>query len=100
MIKLVSEYYGKPINGEMDINFVEPKYPESEKDMIDSAKEKIDLGLTAPHKILMKNDPDLTSEEAVIQVTDNLNKRNEMLNKIRTGDTIVETQSALDDANA
>lgn len=100
MIQLVSEYYGTTISGDMSVNFVEPTYPESEKDMIDSAKEKIDLGLTSSHKILMKNDPDLTPEEAVIEVTDNLSKRNEMLNKIRTGDTIVEIQSALDDANA
>lgn len=100
MIQIISEYYGKPVNGEMSINFVEPAYPESEKERIDMAKDKIDLGLTSPHKILMQDDPDLTPEEAVIEVSDNISKRNEMLDKIRGGATIVETTSAVLDANA
>ena len=74
-------------------------HPESEKDKIDAARERIDLGLTSPHKILMDDDPDLTPEEAVVKVNDNLSKRNEMLNKIRSGATIVETTSAVIDAN-
>ena len=99
MLQMVSEYYGKPINGDISVNFVEPTYPESEKDKIDYARERIDLGLTSPHKILMDDDPDLTPEEAVVEVNDNLSKRNEMLNKIRSGATIVETTSAVIDAN-
>ena len=99
MLQMVSEYYGKPINGDISVNFVEPTYPESEKDKIDAARERIDLGLTSPHKILMDDDPDLTPEEAVVKVNDNLSKRNEMLNKIRSGATIVETTSAVIDAN-
>ena len=100
LIQMVSEYYGLTINGDMNVNFVEPTYPESEQEQMTSARERIDLGLTSPHEILMQHDPDLTAEEAVIKVNDNISKRNEMLDKIRGGATIVETTSAVLDANA
>ena len=100
LIQMVSEYYGTTISGDINVNFVEPTYPESEQEQMTSARERIDLGLTSPHEILMQHDPDLTAEEAVIKVNDNISKRNEMLDKIRGGATIVETTSAVLDANA
>jgi len=63
-------------------------------------RELIDLGLSSPYKILMEEDPDLTAEEAIVMVEDNLNRRNEMFDKIRLGASIVETTKAIDDANS
>jgi hypothetical protein len=100
MIGTVSEYYGKPISGDVSINFGEPTYPEPEQDLLTYNRERIDLGLSSPYKILMEADPDLTADEAMVMVEDNLTRRNEMFDKVASGGNVVETMKALDDANA
>jgi hypothetical protein len=43
----------------------------------------------------MRDNPDLTEEEARVDVDDNINARNEMLNKVKTGGSLTDTMSAL-----
>ena len=95
LIGQVSEYYGQTIAGEMTVDFVEPNYPASQSDQLDIDIKAIDLGLTSPHKVLMRDNPDLTEEEARVDVDDNINARNEMLNKVKTGGSLTDTMSAL-----
>ena len=95
LIGQVSEYYGQTIAGEMTVDFVEPNYPASQSDQLDIDIKAIDLGLTSPHKVLMRDNPDLTEEEARVDVDDNINARNEMLNKVKTGGSLNETMAAL-----
>ena len=95
LIGQVSEYYGQTIAGEMTVDFVEPNYPASQSDQLDIDIKAIDLGLTSPHKVLMRNNPDLTEEEARVDVDDNINARNEMLNKVKTGGSLTDTMAAL-----
>ena len=95
MLGVVSEYYGKPINGDMTVDFVEPNYPASETEQLDIDVKAIDLGLTSPHKVLMRNNPDLTEEDARVDVDDNINARNDMLNKVKTGGSLTDTMAAL-----
>ena len=100
MLKVVSEYYGKPIgDGGMSVDFVEPNYPASESEQLTIDQQSIDLGLNAPHKILMRENPDLTEEDARVEVDDNINARNDMLNKVRTGGSLTDTLDALTNAN-
>ena len=102
LLKTVSEYYGKPMgDGDMTIDFVEPNYPASQSEQLDIDVKAIDLGLTSSHKVLMRNNPDLTEEDARIDVDDNINARNDMLNKVKTGGSLNDTMAALGlDANA
>ena len=95
LIGQVSEYYGKAVNGEMTVDFVEPNYPASETEQLTIDQQSIDLGLSSPHKVLMRNNPDLTEEDARVDVDDNINARNEMLNKVKTGGSLTDTMSAL-----
>jgi len=91
----VSEYYGSAINGDMTIDFVEPNYPASESEQLTIDQQAIDLGLSSPHKVLMRNNPDLTEEDARVDVDDNINARNDMLNKVKTGGSLNDTMTAL-----
>ena len=95
MIKVVSEYYGKSVDGEMTVDFVEPNYPASESEQLNIDQQSIDLGLSSPHKVLMRNNPDLTEEDARVDVDDNINARNDMLNKVKTGGSLNDTMAAL-----
>jgi hypothetical protein len=95
MIKVVSEYYGKSVDGEMTVDFVEPNYPASESEQLNIDQQSIDLGLSSPHKVLMRNNPDLTEEDARVDVDDNINARNDMLNKVKTGGSLTDTMTAL-----
>ena len=95
LIVHVSDYYGKTIAGEMTVDFVEPNYPASESDQLDIDIKAIDLGLSSPHKVLMRNNPDLTEEDARVDVDDNINARNDMLNKVKTGGSLTDTMTAL-----
>jgi hypothetical protein len=82
LLKMVSEYYGKSMgDGDMTIDFVEPNYPASQSEQLDIDVKAIDIGLTKPIDILMRNNPDLTEEDAKVMVAMNLNARNDMLNK-------------------
>jgi hypothetical protein len=82
LLKMVSEYYGKSMgDGDMTIDFVEPNYPASQSEQLDIDVKAIDMGLTKPIDILMRNNPDLTEEDAKVMVAMNLNARNDMLNK-------------------
>ena len=91
----VSDYYGKAINGEMTVDFVEPNYPASQSEQLNIDQQSIDLGLSSPHKVLMRNNPDLTEEDARVDVDDNINARNDMLNKVKTGGSLSDTMTAL-----
>ena len=96
MLKVVSEYYGKPLGeGGMMIDFAEPSYPASQSEQLEIDTKAIDLGLTSPHKILMRNNPDLSEEDARVDVDDNINARNDMLNKVKTGGSLTDTMAAL-----
>ena len=96
MIKLVSETYGVNYgNSDLIIDFGEPSYPTSTQEQIEIDQQSIDLGLISPHKILMRENPDLTEEDARVQVDDNINARNEMLNKVKTGGSLNDTMAAL-----
>ena len=95
LIGQVSEYYGQTIAGEMSIDFVEPNYPSSEQGQLEIDQQAIGLGLTSPHKVLMRNNPDLAEDEARVDVDDNINARNEMLNKVSTGGSLNATMNAL-----
>jgi hypothetical protein len=95
LIGQVSEYYGKAVNGEMTVDFVEPNYPASETEQLTIDQQSIDLGLSSPHKVLMRNNPDLTEEDARVDVDDNINARNDMLNKVKTGGSLNDTMAAL-----
>ena len=101
MLKVVSEYYGSPLGeGGMMIDFAEPSYPASQSEQLEIDTKAIDLGLTSPHKILMRNNPDLSEEDARVDVDDNINARNDMLNKVKTGGSLTDTMAALGiDAN-
>jgi len=44
---------------------------------------------------LMRNNPDLAEDEARVDVDDNINARNEMLNKVSTGGSLNATMNAL-----
>lgn len=96
LIKVVSEEYGKSY-GDADIlvDFVEPNYPSSQQEQLTIDQQSIDLGLTKPQAILMRENPDLTEEEAMVLVGDNLNARNDMLNKIKSGGSLADTMGAL-----
>ena len=95
MLTIVSDYYKKPITGDMTVDFVEPNYPASEQEQLTIDQQSIDLGLTSPHKVLMRNNPDLTEEDARVDVDDNINARNDMLNKVKTGGSLTDTMTAL-----
>ena len=96
MLKVVSDYYGKPMgDGDMTVDFQEPNYPSSKSEQLQIDQTAIDMGLTSPHKVLMRNNPDLTEEDARVDVDDNINARNEMLNKVKTGGSLTDTMSAL-----
>lgn len=74
VLKLVVVHY-KPAMSEADtmtIDFVEPNYPTSPLDQLEIYKGKIQLGLTAPHKILMSSNPELTEETAIKEIEANL----------------------------
>jgi len=82
MIKMVSDYYGSSLgDGDMFVDFVEPNYPTSEAEQLTIDQTKIDMGLTKTVDIMIKRNPDLTEEEAKALVAENLNARNDMLNK-------------------
>jgi len=82
MIKMVSDYYGSSLgDGDMFVDFVEPNYPTSESEQLTIDQTKIDMGLTKTVDIMIKRNPDLTEEEAKALVAENLNARNDMLNK-------------------
>jgi len=101
MLKMVSDYYGKTIAGDMSVDFKEPNYPASQSEQLNIDQQSIDLGLSSPHKVLMRNNPDLTEEDARVDVDDNINARNDMLNKVKTGGSLSDTMTALGlDANA
>jgi len=95
MIKVVSEYYGKSVDGEMTVDFVEPNYPASESEQLNIDQQSIDLGLSSPHKVWMRNNPDLTEEDARVDVDDTIHARNDMLNKVKTGGSLNDTMAAL-----
>lgn len=96
LIKIVSEVYGKSIgDGDMFVDFVEPNYPASEQEQLSIDQTKIDMGLTKTADILMRENPDLTEEDARVKVDENINARNDLLNKVRTGGTIQDTMTAL-----
>jgi len=82
LIGQVSEYYGKTIAGDMTVDFKEPNYPASQSEQLTIDQQSIDMGLTKPTDIMMRNNPDLTEEDAKADVAINLNARNDMLNKI------------------
>lgn len=96
LIKVVSEVYGKSLgDGDMFVDFVEPNYPASESEQLSIDQTKIDMGLTKTADILMRENPDLTEEDARVKVDENINARNDLLNKVRTGGTIQDTMTAL-----
>ena len=95
LIGQVSQYYGSDITGDMTVDFVEPNYPSSEQGQLEIDQQAIGLGLTSPHKILMRDNPDLEEAEARVHVDDNINARNEMLNKVSTGGSLNATMNAL-----
>jgi hypothetical protein len=96
LIKVVSEVYGKSLgDGDMFVDFVEPNYPASEQEQLEIDQTKIDMGLTKTADILMRENPDLTEEDARVKVDENINARNDLLNKVRTGGTIQDTMTAL-----
>jgi hypothetical protein len=95
LIGQVSQYYGSDITGDMTIDFKEPNYPASQSEQLDIDVKAIDLGLTSPHKVLMRNNPDLTEADARVDVDDNINARNDMLNKVKTGGSLTDTMTAL-----
>ena len=83
-LKLVLNYYNNTPtkDSKMLIDFTEPNYPNSAEVALTVDTQRIDLGLTSPHKLLMRNNPDLSEKEAKAEIKDNINSRNEMLNKI------------------
>lgn len=85
VLQIVSEYYGKPITGEISVDFKEPFYPIDRGTQLQRDKEAIDLGLTTPAKLLQRDNPDLEDGEAVLEVQANLNARNELYKKVSTG---------------
>jgi len=96
LIKVVSEEYGKSYgDSSILIDFTEPNYPSSEQEQLTIDQQSIDLGLTKPQAILMRENPDLSEEDARVLVDDNLNARNEMLNKIKSGGSLADTMGAL-----
>ena len=95
LIVEVSDYYGKTVAGDMTVDFVEPNYPASQSEQLNIDQQSIDLGLSSPHKVLMRNNPDLTEEDARVDVDDNINARNDMLNKVKTGGSLSDTMTAL-----
>lgn len=96
LIKTVSEVYGQSLgDGGMFVDFVEPYYPASEAEQLSIDQTKIDMGLTKTADILMRANPDLTEEDARVKVDENINARNDLLNKVRTGGTIQDTMTAL-----
>jgi len=96
LIKTVSEVYGQSLgDGDMFVDFVEPNYPASEQEQLSIDQTKIDMGLTKTADILMRENPDLTEEDARVKVDENINARNDLLNKVRTGGTIQDTMTAL-----
>jgi hypothetical protein len=82
-------------DGDMTVDFQEPNYPSSKSEQLQIDQTAIDMGLTSPHKVLMRNNPDLSEEDARVDVDDNINARNEMLNKVKTGGSLTDTMSAL-----
>jgi len=96
LIKTVSEVYGQSLgDGDMFVDFVEPNYPASEQEQLAIDQTKIDMGLTKTADILIRENPDLTEEDARVKVDENINARNDLLNKVRTGGTIQDTMTAL-----
>lgn len=96
LIKTVSEVYGQSLgDGDMFVDFVEPNYPASESEQLAIDQTKIDMGLTKTADILIRENPDLTEEDARVKVDENINARNDLLNKVRTGGTIQDTMTAL-----
>lgn len=83
LLSVVSTYYDKPLASDrMAIDFVEPNYPSSTQDKITIDKNKIELGLTAPYLILMRDNPDLTEADAKELVKQNISARDEISSPI------------------
>lgn len=73
LLQTVSKVFGKPLAlGKVSIDFKEPFHPISATEQVAIDKEHISLGLTSPAKILMRDNPDLSIEEAEKQVKDNI----------------------------
>lgn len=96
LIQVISAVYENPkALGTISVDFVEPTHPTSRKEQVEIDRERIDLGLTSSVDILMRDNPDLTEEEATKIVDDNLEARNNMLDKINTTETLDEFARAI-----
>lgn len=95
-LQLVLSYYNVGTDDStMVIDFVEPNYPTALDVQLNVDKQRIDLGLTSASRILMRMNPDLTDADAKLEIKDNLNARNELLNKVNTGGSLDDTIDAL-----
>ena len=89
VLKVVS---GK--EGDMTIDFPPITYPMSTQEKLDSISKGIDLALTSPQEELMKEDANLSEEEADTIVKDNIAKRNTLLVKTEQSSVNVATTAA------
>lgn len=94
MMQMVSEYYGKPITGDISIDFAEPTYPIDAQTQLTRDKDSIDLGLTSPAEILQRENPDLTDAEALLKVSNNINARNELYKRVGTSGMLTTQETA------
>jgi len=101
LLNTVSEVYGEKLAlGTISVDFVEPIHPISTKEQVEVDRQRIELGLTSSAKILIRDNPDLSEEDAEQLVNDNLAKRNEMLNKVNSPTLpLDDTLLALDNAS-
>jgi hypothetical protein len=79
LLQIVSSVFEKPFAvGTVSIDFKEPFHPISAIDQVEIDKEHIDLGLTTSAKILVRDNPDLSIEDAEKQVADNIASRDKV----------------------
>lgn len=89
LLKEVTKVYGdSSVSGDINVDFVEPIHPLSYKEQSVVDREHIELGLTSSAKILVRNNPDITIEEAEKQVSENITARNNTLIETNTPEII------------
>ncbi len=67
---------------QMRVNFAEIKFPESRKEQLEALDMGIAIGVDSAADFLMEQDPDLTEEQAIKKLMENIKIRNRIANKV------------------
>jgi hypothetical protein len=88
IIKLWEKYIGVSIfeeKDELSVTFKKPKVLISDKETLDNIKMMMDMGLMKKHRALMELDPNLSEKDAIKEIEDIDNEKQENMNKVMNG---------------